>query len=86
MDFGRICGIVFAVQKDNEITSHDMALLYILKETKNLEQYFGKYEKDELKMRMKETKKNPQNKQLEDLMNYVSDISAIAMACIVMGQ
>lgn len=79
-----VIGIIrSAVTKDEEMTSHDMELIYILKETKNLNQYFSKYKSDELKAKLKEMKKNPQNKQLADMINYVSDITAVLMACIV---
>ena len=52
---------------------------------KNLNQYFSKYESDELKAKLKEMKKNPQNKQLADMINYISDIMAVAMACLVIS-
>lgn len=71
-----------SVTKDDEITPHDAALLYILKETKNLNQYFSKYENDVLKGKLEEIKKNPQNKQLADMINYVSDMTAIMAAFI----
>lgn len=73
-----------AITKEKEITPYDMTLIYILKETKNLYQYFSPYESEELKATLKELKKNPQNKQLKDMINYVSDITAIAMTCLFM--
>lgn len=72
-----------SVTKDDEITPHDAALLYILKETKNLNQYFSKHENDILKDKLEEIKKNPQNKQLAAMINYVSDMTAI-MAAVVL--
>ncbi len=77
-----IHAIKSAITKEKEITPHDMTLIYILKETKNLYQYFSQYESEELKATLKELKKNPQNKQLKDMINYVSDITAIAMTCL----
>ncbi len=77
-----IHAIKSAIAKEKEITPHDMTLIYILKETKNLYQYFSQYESEELKATLKELKKNPQNKQLKDMINYVSDITAIAMTCL----
>lgn len=72
-----------SVTKDDEITPHDAALLYILKETKNLNQYFSKHENDILKGKLEEIKKNPQNKQLAAMINYVSGMTAI-MAAVVL--
>lgn len=73
----------FAVDTEEEASLHDMALIYILKETKNLNQYFSGWERDKLKDMLKKIKKNPQNKQMADMINYVSDITAIVMACII---
>lgn len=72
-----------AMTKDDEITSHDMALFCLLKETKNLNQYFSKQESDEMRAKWKEMKREPQYKQLADMINYVSDITAMIMACVV---
>ena len=58
-----------AATKNDDVSSHDMALLYILKETKNLNRYFSKEESDQLKDRLKEMKKNPQNKQVAVMIN-----------------
>lgn len=72
-----------AVLYEKEISPHDMALIYILKETKNLNQYFSREEKDILKAVLREMKKNPQNKRLAEMINYVSDMMAI-MASVVL--
>ena len=78
-----IGAIKSAVTKDDELSPHDMALIYILKETNNLNQYFSKYESDVLKAKLREMKKDPQNKQLANMINYVSDMTAVMMACLV---
>jgi hypothetical protein len=65
-----------ALKKDEEMTPHDMAIIFILEETKNSSQYFSKYERDGLKTKLKEIKKNPQNKLIADVVNYISDIAA----------
>lgn len=72
-----------SVTKNDEITPHDATLLYILKETKNINQYFSEHENDVLKGKLEEIKKNPQNKQLEAMINYVGDMTAI-MAAVVL--
>lgn len=74
-----------AVAKDKELSPHDIALIYILKETKNLYQYFSQHESSDLKARLKQMKKNPQNKQMADMINYVIDITAVLMACIIIS-
>lgn len=72
-----------SVTKNDEITPHDATLLYILKETKNINQYFSEHENDVLKGKLEEIKKNPQNKQLAAMINYVGDMTAI-MAAVVL--
>ena len=72
-----------AVADEDEISLHDLALICILKETKNLKQYFSKYESDKLKAKLKEMKKNPQSKQLVQMINYVNDMTAIMVAVIL---
>lgn len=72
-----------AVAEEEEMTSHDIALIYILKETKNLNQYFSRHESEELKVKLKEMKKNSQNKQLADMINYVSDLTVAVIACMI---
>lgn len=72
-----------AVTREGEITPHDMALLCILKESKNLNQYFLGQERDDLKAKLKEIKENPQNKQLADMVNYANDMTALIMCCIM---
>lgn len=80
----QLVGIINSVvASEDEMSPHDMALIYILKETKNLNQYFSQYEKDELKAKLKELKKNPRNKQLADMINYVNDITVVALACMM---
>lgn len=74
-----------AVAGDGEMTPHDMALLCILKETKNLNQYFSEAEKGVLKAKVKELKNHPQNRQLADMINYVSDMTAVMAAAVVAG-
>ncbi|MFG6378035.1 MAG: hypothetical protein K1W19_06920 [Lachnospiraceae bacterium] len=71
--------------KEKEISSHDMAFVYILKETKNLNQYFSKYENDKLKAKLKEIKKDSQNKQLADMISYVSDMTTIMAVSVLIN-
>lgn len=78
-----ISAIKSAVTNVGEMTPHDIALLSILKETKNLNQYFSAYESKELKARLKEIKADPQNKQLANMIHYVSDMTAVMAAAAV---
>lgn len=72
-----------AVTKEDEMTPHDIALIYILKETKNLNQYFSDSERKEWKGKLNAMKNDPQNKQLAAMINYVGDMTAIMAAFIV---
>lgn len=73
-----------AVVGKDEMSPHDIALVYILKETKNLNQYFSEYENDKLKARLKEIKKNPQNKHLAEMIN-VCDMTAIMASGVLIN-
>lgn len=70
-----------AGQKD--INMQNLALVCILKETKNLNQYFSKYERNDLEKKLKEMKKNPENKKLAEMLNYVDDMTALIVATIL---
>lgn len=78
-----LAGTMKAEVAKDEISPHDIALVYILSKTKNLNQYLSKHEFDDLKAKLKEMKKNPQNKQLGDMINYVVDLTTMLMACII---
>lgn len=65
------------VAKEDEINSHDTALLCILKEAKNLNLYLSENERKQWKAKWKEIRKNPQYKQLAFMINYVSDTSSV---------
>ncbi len=71
------------VKTEDEFSPRDMAFLCILQETHNLNQYFSKYESQEIKDKLKEIKKNPQNKQLAEMVNYVNSMTAVIAALTV---
>ncbi|MCJ8021108.1 hypothetical protein MUY40_29710 [Blautia sp. NSJ-159] len=66
-----------------ENSPHDMALIYLLMETKNLYRYFTNEEFYELKSKRKEMKKNPQYKQLDDMLNYAGDLMFLVFIVVV---
>ncbi len=57
-----------------EPSPHDIGLLLLLKETKILNRYFSPEEAVALKKKLKETKENPQNKQLLEMISYIDNI------------
>lgn len=71
------------VKTEDEFSPRDMAFLCILQETHNLNQYFSKYESQEIKDKLKEIKKNPQNKQLAEMVNYVNSMTTVIAALTV---
>ncbi len=71
------------ITNQKETSIQNVALICILKETKNLNQYFSKYESSELEKKLKELKQNPENKKLAKMVNYVSDMSAMFFASMV---
>lgn len=60
-----------------DLTPHDMALLVLLKESKNLNRYFSDSERMELKEKLRELKKRPGSRQLAEMIHYISDMTAI---------
>lgn len=71
------------VSGEEEITPHDAALISILQETKNLNRYLSREERSSLKGRLKEIRSNPQSRELADMINHISDMTAIIAALIV---
>lgn len=74
-----------AIAADGELSVHDAALLAILRETKNLSQYFSAFEQDALKERLKELKQNPRNRELAKMIEYVSDMTGLMAVLFVVG-
>lgn len=72
------------IKMENAMTPHDITLLFILNKTKNLKQYFSKYENDQLKRSLKEIKKHPQNKKLEEMIDYMNDLITVLMCAVIM--
>lgn len=73
-----------ALVNNDEITSHDVALIVLLQKTKNLNQYFSKQESEDVKDKLKEIKTNPQNKQLAEMVEDVSSMTLLILATIFM--
>lgn len=69
--------------KEEEMAPRDVALVWLLQQTNCLKQYFSKHESDQLKQKLKEMKKDPQNKQLAEMIDYVSDMTAVMAVVIV---
>lgn len=74
-----------AIVADGELSVHDAALLAILRETKNLSQYFSAFERDVLQERLKELKQNPRNRELAKMIEYVSDMTGLMAVLFVVG-
>ena len=63
-----------------------MALIAILAQTKILNQYFSKYEREDFKARLKEIKRKPENKQWAEMIAYVDTMTtAMATVTVMMG-
>ena len=60
----------------------DTGLLLLLKESKNLGQYFSKFEDGERKARLKELRKNPRSEKTAATVKEVEDLMKAAAACL----
>ena len=74
-----------AVASEEEMEPADMALLSILKESKNLNQFFSKDEKTQLKRRIREIKENPQNEKLAEMIRHITYMEEMAMYVFLTG-
>lgn len=78
-----LIGMIRSAVKEEEMAPCDVALVWLLQQTNCLKQYFSKHESDQLKQKLKEMKKDPQNKQLAEMIDYVSDMTAVMAVLIV---
>ncbi|MEG0375951.1 MAG: GPP34 family phosphoprotein, partial [Raoultibacter sp.] len=74
-----------ALTDTDAITAQDVTLLYILQGTKNLNRYLSQHENNELKAKLKEMKKNPQNKELANLITHIEDLTNLFMIFILIA-
>lgn len=73
-----------AAADQSKMTAHDMALIFLLQKTKNLNQYFSKYEREQWKTVWKDIKKDPQNKQLSKMIDELNDWITVVLAAVLM--
>lgn len=78
-----LIGMIRSAVKEEEMAPRDVALVWLLQQTNCLKQYFSKHESDQLKQKLKEMKKDPQNKQLAEMIDYVSDMTAVMAVVVV---
>ena len=71
--------------QEEEMDSCDAALIWLLQQANCLKQYFSKHETDQLKNRLKEMKKDPVNKQIANMIDYVSDMAAVIAAAVIVA-
>lgn len=78
-----LIGMIRSAVQEEEMAPCDVALVWLLQQTNCLKQYYSKHESDQLKQKLKEMKKDPQNKQLAEMIDYVSDMTAVMAVVIV---
>ena len=78
-----LIGMIRSAVQEEEMAPCDVALVWLLQQTNCLKQYFSKHESDQLKQKLKEMKKDPQNKQLAEMIDYVSNMTAVMAVVIV---
>lgn len=54
-----------------------------IKGIKNLNQYFSKDERDELRRRIKEIKEDPQNKALSEMIRYITYVEDLTAYVVI---
>ena len=78
-----IAAVKAEIMQKEEWSVHDTSLVCILQRTDSFKQYISKYENKMLKAKWKAMKKDPKNKEVRDMMNYVDDTVAVMTACII---
>jgi hypothetical protein len=73
------------IMQKEELSAHDMALVFVMQETKCLKQYLSKYELDTLKVKLKAMRKDSQNKELRDMIICVDRMMVCMMACVIVS-
>ncbi len=76
-------GMIRSAVQEEEMDPCDVALIWLLQQANCLKQYFSKHETDQLKKKLKEMKKDPLNKQLANMIDYVSDMTAVMAVVVV---
>ncbi|MDO5785575.1 MAG: GPP34 family phosphoprotein, partial [Eubacteriales bacterium] len=72
-----------AVIQTDTMSPHDTALLCLLQETKNLNQYFSKRENAAWKETWRTIKRDPQNKALADMVRQIDNMTALLAFWVV---
>ena len=78
-----LIGMIRSAVQEEEMDPCDVALIWLLQQANCLKQYFSKHETDQLKKKLKEMKKDPLNKQLANMIDYVSDMTAVMAVVVV---
>lgn len=71
-----------AVQAEN-LSLHDAALASLLKETRNLKQYFPKHENDLMKEKLRSIKNQQDSKIIREMVGYIDDIMTVMVAAVI---
>ena len=80
-----LIGMIRSAVQEEEMDPCDVALIWLLQQANCLKQYFSKHETDQLKDRLKEMKKDPVNKQIANMIDYVSDMAAVIAAAVIVA-
>ena len=67
---------------EGAVSALDMGLLLLLKESKNLGQYFSRFEEPVRKARLKELRKNPRNETVAAAVKEAEELMKAARACL----
>lgn len=62
------------------VSDYMIALVSLLDKSNQIKRYFSKYEKDQLKVRLKEIKDNASNKLVKEMVDYIDTLIAVIAA------
>lgn len=66
--------------EDGTLSDQIIALVSLMEKSNQIKRYFSKYEKDQLKTRLKEIKDSDSNKLVKEMINYMETLLAVIVA------
>lgn len=63
--------------ENGTVSDNIIALVSLMDKSNQIKKYFSKYEKNELKVRLKEIKDNPSNKLAKEMVDYIDTLIAV---------
>lgn len=71
--------------EDGCVSDDIIALVSLLEKSNQIKRYFSAYEKDKLKIRLKEIKESDSHKVVKEMVDYIDGLIAVFVACVAIN-